>query len=84
MSKMMTLNVRLGGNLSSFVAEAIGDNGDYDNASEYVRNLIRQDKTRSEQAAFAAKRMALQQAFALPESAYSETSLQDVLERNKQ
>ena len=79
---MMTLNVRLGGNLSGFVAQATGESGDYDNASEYVRTLIRQDKARSEQAVFEAKRMALQQAFNLPDSAYRKTSLQDVLERN--
>jgi len=82
MSKMTTLNVRIGGSLSTFVAQAIGEFGDYDNASEYVRDLIRHDKARAEQAAFEAKREALQQAFAQPNEAYTKTSFEDVISRN--
>ena len=82
MSKTMSLNVRIGGSLSSFVAQAVGDDGDYDNASEYVRDLIRKDKERAETAAFEAKKTALQQAFSLPRSAYSKVSLDQVIDRN--
>jgi putative addiction module CopG family antidote len=82
MSKMTTLNVRIGGALSDFVAGAIGETGDYDNASEYVRDLIRQDKAKTEHRAFEAKRAALQQAFALPDNAYTSVNLNDVIARN--
>ena len=82
MSKMLALNVRIGGSLREFVAQAVGDSGDYDNASEYVRDLIRKDKERAEQAAFAAKKTALQQAFALPRSSYRKVSLDEVIDRN--
>ena len=81
MSKTMNLNVRVGGALSEYLATAIGDQGDYDNASEYVRDLIRRDKALSEQAAFAAKRAALQQAFSLPDSAYENVSAADIKRR---
>ena len=83
MSKPMNLNVRVGGALSEYVASAIGDHGDYDNASEYVRDLIRRDKQRAEQAAFEAKRAALQQAFALPDSAYQAVSAEEIVRRAK-
>ena len=82
MSKMMSLNVRVGGGLREFVTQAVGDGGDYDNASEYVRDLIRKDKEKSEREAFEAKRAALAQAFALPKSAYRKVSMEEVVERN--
>jgi Arc/MetJ-type ribon-helix-helix transcriptional regulator len=41
MAKPMTLNVRVGGTLSEFVAANIGEHVTYDNVSEYVRDLIR-------------------------------------------
>lgn len=82
MPKMTTLNVRIGGGLRDFVSGVIGERGDYDNASEYVRDLIRRDKARIEQDAFEAKRAALQQAFGLPDKAYREVSLGEVIARN--
>ena len=48
MNKQTTLNVRVGGSLSDFVAANVGDNGAYENVSEYVRDLIRRDKERVE------------------------------------
>ena len=80
---MKNLNVRVGGALSEHVASAIGDHSDYDNASEYVRDLIRRDKARVEQAAFEAKRAALQQAFALPDSAYETVTAEEIIKRAK-
>ena len=82
MPKMTTLNVRIGGGLSEFVSGVIGERGDYDNASEYVRDLIRRDKARSERSAFDAKKAALEQAFNLPDAAYREVSFTDVISRN--
>ncbi len=81
MTKPMNLNVRVGGGLSEHVTFATGDQGDYDNASEYVRALIRQDKALAEQAAFEAKRAALQQAFGLPDEAYEPVTAADIKRR---
>lgn len=68
MNKPIALNVRISGQLSEFVADNIGDDGRYDNASEYVRDLIRRDLDRVERERFAALKAELQIAFAQPES----------------
>jgi Arc/MetJ-type ribon-helix-helix transcriptional regulator len=83
MQKEMNLNVRIRGHLQAFVASNTGEDGLYDNASEYVRDLIRKDLARTEQAAFDAKRLALQQAFATPEESYRSTSVAEVIGRNQ-
>jgi antitoxin ParD1/3/4 len=62
------LNVRVNGPLADFIAENIGADGLYENASEYVRDLIRRDKERADKARFDALRSELQQAFAQPDS----------------
>ena len=49
MSRTTTMTVRLSGALSDFVAANVGENGSYENISEYVRDLIRRDKERAEQ-----------------------------------
>lgn len=46
MSRAITLNVRVGGELGEHVAWNVGDNGLYENVSEYVRDLIRRDHQR--------------------------------------
>ena len=79
MSKSMTLNVRVGGLLSEFVASKVGGNGAYDNVSEYVRDLIRRDKARAEEEAFARLKAELQQSFAAPESNYREVDAEAVI-----
>lgn len=56
--------------------------GDYDNASEYVRDLIRRDKRALEEATFRAKQLALQSAFAEPDSNYTALSAESVIARN--
>ncbi|OSZ68416.1 addiction module antitoxin [Sphingomonas sp. IBVSS2] len=63
-----TLNVRVNGPLEEFIAENIGQDGLYENASEYVRHLIRQDKERVEQARFEELKAELQRAFSAPDS----------------
>jgi len=42
------MTVRLSGKLSDFVANNVNENGSYENVSEYVRSLIRNDKERFE------------------------------------
>jgi Arc/MetJ-type ribon-helix-helix transcriptional regulator len=44
MPKAMTLDLRVSGALGEFVAANVGDDGAYENVSEYVRDLIRRDK----------------------------------------
>jgi antitoxin ParD1/3/4 len=83
MSKMMTLNVRIGGPLGDFVAENVGADGDYDTVSEYVRDLIRKDKARVESARFDRLRAELQAAFAAPDDSYIALSADDVIARNR-
>ena len=49
MSQTTTMSVRISGALSEFVASNVGENGSYENVSEYVRDLIRRDNERAEQ-----------------------------------
>ncbi len=82
MQNTMNLNVRIGGTLSDFVSDNVGDEGDYDNVSEYIRDLIRQDKARKEHILYQRLKAEIQQAFNAPESDYSELSAQDIIDRN--
>ena len=82
MSKSMTLNVRVSGALGEFVAANVGDDGAYDNVSEYVRDLIRRDKERVENEAFERLKAELTRAFAAPESAYQSLDADAVIARN--
>jgi len=76
----MNLNVRISGALSEFVTETISE-GDYENVSEYVRDLIRRDKERAEREAFDTLRLRLQDAFSVPDSEYELLSADDIRRR---
>jgi antitoxin ParD1/3/4 len=76
----MNLNVRISGSLSDFVSEAISE-GDYENVSEYVRDLIRRDKERAEREAFEAMKLRLQEAFATDDSDDEYLSADDIRRR---
>jgi antitoxin ParD1/3/4 len=76
----MNLNVRISGSLSEFVTETVSE-GDYENVSEYVRDLIRRDKDRAEREAFEAMRLRLQDAFATPDDEYELLSANDIRRR---
>ena len=80
-TRTTTLTVRLGGALSDFVAANVGDEGSYENVSEYIRDLIRRDKERHDQEAFERLKAELNRAFAAPESSYSPLSAADVIAR---
>jgi len=82
MQDSMNLNVRIGGRLSEFVGQNINEDGEYDNVSEYIRALIRQDKARKEEALFLRLKAELQQAFNAPESEYVTLSAKDIILRN--
>lgn len=82
MNKSMTLNVRIGGALGDFVAANVGDQGAYENVSEYVRDLIRRDKERTEAEQFDRLKAELTRAFAAPQSSYAPLDADAVITRN--
>ena len=83
MSRTTTMTVRLSGALSDFVAANVGENGSYENISEYVRDLIRHDKERAEQEAFSRLKAELTRAFAAPENSYKPLTAAEVIARNR-
>jgi antitoxin ParD1/3/4 len=82
MPTITTLNVRVSGALGDFVATNIGDQGAFENVSEYVRDLIRRDKERVEAEAFERLKAELAIAFAAPESAYAAMDAETIIRRN--
>ena len=83
MRRTTTMTVRLSGALSDFVAANVGDTGSYENVSEYIRDLIRRDKERSEREAFDRLKAELGRAFAAPDETYRPLSAADVAARNR-
>ena len=82
MSSTMSLNVRVTGSLCDFVTKNISNDGQYDNVSEYIRDLIRQDQKRAEQRKFERVKAELQLAFSAPEEDYISLSADDIFKRN--
>ena len=82
MAKNMVINVRVGGTLSEFVSSNISETGSYENVSEYVRDLIRKDKTDKEKVAFETLKAELQKGFSSPDSEYIELSADDIIARH--
>lgn len=78
-----TLTVRLSGPLSEFVAANVGEQGNYENVSEYVRDLIRRDKKTKEAAALERLKAELAHAWAAPESSYQPLTAAEVIARNR-
>lgn len=83
MSRTTTMTVRVSGALSDFVAANTGDEGAYENVSEYIRDLIRRDKERAEAEAFNRLKAELTHAFAAPEESYQSLTAADVIARNR-
>ena len=83
MRRTTTLTVRLGGALGDFVAANVGETGSYENVSEYIRDLIRRDKERSEREAFERLKAELERAFAAPDDTFHPLSASDVIARNR-
>lgn len=70
MSQAMTMNVRISGALSQFVASRVGEDGAYEDVGEYIRALIRRDREQAEEQAFARLKAELQHGFAADEESY--------------
>lgn len=83
MSRTTTMTVRVGGALSDFVAANVGENGSYENVSEYIRDLIRRDKERAEAETFDRLKAELDRAFAAPEDSYKPLTAAEVIARNR-
>lgn len=83
MSRTTTITVRLGSALSDFVSENVGDDGSHESVSEYIRDLIRRDKEKAEDAAFRRLKAELTNAFAAPEDSYTELTVSEVIARNR-
>ena len=83
MSRTTTMTVRLSGALSDFVAANVGEDGSYENISEYIRDLIRRDKERAEHEAFQRLKAELTLAFAAPDDSFHPLSASEVIARNK-
>lgn len=78
-----TMTVRLNSRLADAVAANVGENGAYENVSEYMRDLIRRDLERMDQEAFERLKAELQLAFSAPESSYKPLTAAEVIERNQ-
>lgn len=79
MSDTMNLNVRISGSLKDYVQREVSE-GDYENASEYVRDLIRRQK-RADEAGFSHLKAHLQEAAAAPGSAFEFVTAEDIYDR---
>lgn len=77
-----SIHVRVGGRLQSHIEQQTGENGLYENASEYIRALIRQDLEGHDQAWEWLKRH-LEPAMRADESEFVAVSAEDVIRRNK-
>jgi len=83
MNKPVTLNVRISGALSDFVAANVGEHGAYENVSEYVRDLIRRDRERADAEQFARLKAELTRAFASPDTNFATLDAESVISRNR-
>ncbi len=83
MPRTTTLTVRVSGALSDFVAANTGDNGIYENVSEYIRDLIRRDRKRAEAETLNRLRAELTHAFDASDESYQSMSATDVIVRNQ-
>ena len=83
MPKTMTLNVRVSGALGDHVAANVGDDGAYENVSEYVRDLIRRDRDRVETEVFERLKAELHRAFSAPDDSYQPLDAAAVIARGR-
>lgn len=83
MNRTTTMTVRLSGALSDFVISNVDEHGEYENISEYVRDLIRRDKAARDHERFERLKAELGHAFAAPEETYRPLTASDVIVRNR-
>lgn len=83
MNRPLTMTVRLGAELGAFVSDRIGEQGTYENVSEYVRDLIRKDMERTEKESFARLKAELALSFAVPERSFRTETAEMLIARNR-
>lgn len=81
MANGITLNVRVNSALAEHIEMQIGKFGLYENASEYVRALIRQDLEMRDGEMFAAHRPIIERALETPREDYLKLTVDDIVER---
>ncbi|MGI2031456.1 ribbon-helix-helix domain-containing protein [Rhizobium panacihumi] len=77
-----SIHVRVAGRLQDHIRQQTGENGLYDNASEYIRSLIRKDIQNSDDAWDWLKQH-LEPGLRADEGEFREVSAEDVIRRNK-
>ena len=77
------VNVRVTGVLRQHLQQQIGDDGLYDNASEYIRDLIRRDLLEKQQAV-AWLEARVTEGLNAPASAFETVSASEIIARSKQ
>jgi len=76
------INVRIKGELQAHLQQQVGEHGLYENASEYIRALIRSDlKSRSE--SWDWLKRSLEPALRADESVFIAVTAEDVIRRNQ-
>jgi len=76
------INVRIKGELQAHLQQQVGEHGLYENASEYIRSLIRNDiKSRGESWAWLKRE--LEPALRADEGMFDVVTAEDVIHRNK-
>ncbi len=76
------INVRIKGELQAHLQQQVGEHGLYENASEYIRALIRSDlKSRSESWEYLKRK--LEPALRAEEGAFAAVTADDVIYRNR-
>lgn len=81
-NNMENINVRIGSELANHVKQQISAHGYYENASEYIRDLIRSDlKSQQQSWQWLAEQMA--HGLTAHENEFIEVSATDVIKRNK-
>ncbi|UWU16675.1 ribbon-helix-helix domain-containing protein [Rhizobium sullae] len=77
-----SIHVKVGGQLQAHIQQQIGEGGLYENASEYIRALIRRDlQTRDE--AWEALQKELAPAMRADDSEFVTVTAEDVIRRNQ-
>lgn len=78
-----SIHVRVTGKLQDHIRQQTGENGLYDNASEYIRALIRRDIQNNDEAWDWLKRH-IEPGLRADESEFVGVTAEDVIRRNKQ
>ena len=82
MAETTTPTLHASGVLNNFVAQNVGDDGANKNISEYIRDLVRNDKALADDEAFQRLKAELTYAFSASEASYKPMSAADVIDRN--